>query len=176
MAEENQVKLVPHSEIQMLGVPLGSDAFVAGFVEKKLLGRLQDTIVKLIDFEDIQAATYLLRISYSIVRAVHFMRTTPLKQWKEQGDKFDGMMRNAAERILGFPMSNDAFKQAALTPKLGGLGLRKTAEHADFAYGASWHESQWQAKETWVRPNQVPESHMSQSAARFGSTRKPTLS
>jgi len=38
--EENQVKLVPHSEIQMLGVPLGSDAFVTGFVEKKLIGRL----------------------------------------------------------------------------------------------------------------------------------------
>ena len=75
------------------------------------------------------------------------------------------MMRNAAERILGFPMSND--KQAALIPKLGGLGLRKTTEHADFAYGASWHESQWQAKETWVRPNQVPESHISQSAASF---------
>src|SRR4029079_12762541 len=39
VAEENQVKLVPHSEIQMLGVPLGSDAFVSDFVEKKLLGR-----------------------------------------------------------------------------------------------------------------------------------------
>jgi len=34
-----QIKLVPHSEIQMLGVPLGSDAFVSEFVEKKLLGR-----------------------------------------------------------------------------------------------------------------------------------------
>jgi hypothetical protein len=45
--------------------------------------------------------------------------------------------------------------------------LRKTTQHADFAYGASWHESQWQAKETWVRPIQVPESHISQSAASF---------
>ena len=75
------------------------------------------------------------------------------------------MIRNAAERILGFPMTNDAFRQASLTPKLGGLGLRKATEHADFAYGASWHESQWQAKESWVRPDQVPESHVSQSAA-----------
>jgi hypothetical protein len=34
----------------------------------------------LVDFEDSQAASYLLRVSYSIVRAVHFMRTTPLEK------------------------------------------------------------------------------------------------
>src|SRR6187402_454682 len=72
------VAFVPHSEIQMLGVPLGCDEFVSKFVEKKLLGRLQCTVDKLVDFEDSQASSYLLRVSYSIVRAVHFMRTTPL--------------------------------------------------------------------------------------------------
>ena len=82
--ESDQIKLVPHSEIQMLGVPLGSDAFVSEFVEKKLLGRLLSTVNRLVEFEDTQAATYLLRVSYSIVRAVHFMRTTPLHQWQKQ--------------------------------------------------------------------------------------------
>jgi len=128
VSEENQVKLVPHSEIQMLGVPLGSDAFVSEFVEKKLLGRLLATVTRLEDFEDSQAATYLLRVSYSIVRAVHFMRTTPLRQWRKQAATFDSMMRRAIERILGFPMSDSTFTQACLTPKLGGLGLRKTTE------------------------------------------------
>jgi hypothetical protein len=167
VSEENQVKLVPHSEIPMLGVPLSSDAFVASFVEKKLLGRLQVTIAKLISFEDTQAASFLLRVSYSIVRAVHFMRTTPLRQWKDQSNEFDGMLRGGAEKILGFPMSDATFQQAALTPKLGGLGLRKTAEHADFAYSASWHESQKQARETWTRPDQVPETHVAQTVASF---------
>jgi hypothetical protein len=41
-------------------------------------------------------------VSFSIVRAVHFMRTTPLAQWKEQAEKFDNMIRSAIERILGF--------------------------------------------------------------------------
>jgi hypothetical protein len=68
--------MVPHREIQMLGVPLGDDAFVSGFVEKRLIGKLFDTIDKLVNFEDSQAASYLLRVSYSIVRAVHFMRHT----------------------------------------------------------------------------------------------------
>jgi hypothetical protein len=82
VSDDNQVKLVPHSEIQMLGVPLGNVAFVSEFVERKLLGRLQETVAKLVEFEDTQAASYLLRVSYSIVRAVHFMRTTPLHQWR----------------------------------------------------------------------------------------------
>ena len=51
------------------------------------------------EFEDTQAATYLLRVSFSIVRAVHFMRTTPLEQWHEQASKFDGMIRTAIEKI-----------------------------------------------------------------------------
>ena len=60
----------------MLGVPLGDAAFVSEFVDGKLLGRLQETVNRLVECEDTQAATYLLRVSYSIVRAVHFMRTT----------------------------------------------------------------------------------------------------
>jgi hypothetical protein len=167
VSAENQVKLVPHSEIQMLGVPLGDDAFVSDFVEKKLLGRLQETVSKLVEFEDTQAASYLLRVSYSIVRAVHFMRTTPLRQWREQGEKFDGMVRTAAERILGFPMQERVYAQAAITPKLGGLGLRKSVEQADLAYSASWHESQKQAREVWVRPVQVNEAYVSQKDASY---------
>jgi hypothetical protein len=99
VAEDEQVKLVPHSQIQMLGVPLGSDGFVSDFVEKKLLGRLLDTVNRLVEFHDTQAAAYLLRVSFSIVRAVHFMRTTPLAQWREQASKFDVMVRNAIEDI-----------------------------------------------------------------------------
>ena len=45
----------------MLGVPLGSDAFVSEFVEKKLLGRLLSTVNRLVEFEDTQAVTYLLK-------------------------------------------------------------------------------------------------------------------
>jgi hypothetical protein len=151
----------------MLGVPLGSDGFVSEFVEKKLLGRLQNTVNKLVDFEDSQAALYLLRVSYSIVRAVHFMRTTPLPQWHEQAVKFDGMIRQASEDILGFSMTDETFAQACLTPTLGGLGLRKSVEHADLAFSASWHESRRQSGETWVPLPQVSEEYTSQKEASY---------
>lgn len=98
-----QVKLVPHSEIQMLEVPLGNVSFVSDFVEKKLLGRLQDTVDRLVEFEDTQAASYLLRVSYSIVRAVHFMRTTPLEQWKKQAEKFEHKDSESDREHTGLP-------------------------------------------------------------------------
>ena len=167
VAEAEQIKLVPHSEIQMLGVPLGDDEFVSGFVRKKLLGRLSETVEKLVSFEDTQAASYLLRVSYSIVRAVHFMRTTPLRQWQKEGEEFDRMVCDAAGRMLGHFFDARTFAQAALTPKLGGLGLRKSVEHAGFAYSASWHESRLQAGEDWDRPGQVSAVHVGQKEASY---------
>ena len=165
--EEDQVKLIPTSEIQMLGVPLGSDVFTAAFVDKKLFSRLHTTIGQLVEFEDSQSALYLLRISFSIVRAVHFMRSTPLRQWKEQGARFDDLIRDAAEKILGFPMTDETYAQASLTPTLGGLGLRRTTEHADLAFSASWHESQETAAEVWDRPAGVSEELKPQKLASF---------
>ena len=121
----------------------------------------------MVGLEDTQSETYLLRVSYSIVRAVHFMRTTPLRQWKKEGVEFDEMVCDAAGRIIGHPFDVRTFTQAALTPKLGGLGLRKSVEHADFAYSAHWHESRVQSRETWVRPHQVGEVHVRQALASY---------
>ena len=101
------------------------------------------------------------------MRAVHFMRTTPLHQWLKQAVTFDAMMRSAIERILGFPMSNLTFAQVCLTPKLGGLGLRRTVEHADLAFHASWHESQSTARETWVPRADQPAIYLPQQEASF---------
>jgi len=69
------------------------------------------------------------------------MRTTPLAQWREQASKFAGMIRNAI--LKGSWGSRwTTFVQTCLTPRLGGLGLRKVVEHADLAYHASWHSQE----------------------------------
>lgn len=78
------------------------------------------------------------------------------------------MMRKAIEGILGFPMDNMTFAQVCLTPKLGGLGLRKVIEHANLAFQASWHESQKTAAEPWwVRPDGVPAVGVPQTLASY---------
>ena len=87
------MELVPTSKIQMLGVPLGSDDFVADFVGKELLPTTKRVAEKLANFEDPQVAMYLLRLSYGIIRANHFMRTTPLSQWNAHAVAFDEIIR-----------------------------------------------------------------------------------
>jgi len=126
------VPLVPTEEIVMLGVPLGSKSKNAAYVERKLFSRLDKVTDKLKDFDDSQSAFYLLRVSFSIVRATHFMRTTPLSNWTSEALKFDSEIRTAAEAILGFTFEDESsYLQACLTPSLGGLGLRRTVVHAD---------------------------------------------
>ena len=102
------------------------------------------------DFDDTQAAFFLLRTSFTIVRATHFMRTTPLVQWSEQAVKFDESVRDVAENILGYRFPEHTYRQACLTPRLGGLGLRKVVDHAEIAFAASWTESRNTCGEKWV--------------------------
>ena len=104
---------------------LGSDEKAAVYVERKLLHKLSIMVDRLADFDDIQSAFFLLRTSFSIVRATHFMRTTPLAKWRKQAKRFDKEIWDAAQNILGLVFSEQSWKQACLTPRLGGLGLRK---------------------------------------------------
>ena len=153
--EKEGVVLVPTEEICILGVPLGSSSWSAAFVKKGLFSRVKVAMERLKNLNDSQSALYLLRVSYGIVRATHFMRTTPLVQWKELAVEFDQEVRAAAEAILGVLFDDRAYDQASLTPSLGGLGLRRVVDHADAAFAASWRESQITARETWDKPAQV---------------------
>jgi hypothetical protein len=134
----------------MLGVPLGSDKFVSKFVGDKLSRKMEAVASRVADFYDTQAAFFLLRTSFTIVRATHFMRTTPLVQWSEQASKFDSSVRDVAENILGYRFPDHTYRQSCLTPRLGGMGLRKVVDHAEIAFAASWTESRNTCGEKWV--------------------------
>ena len=110
-----QVTLVPTSEIQMLGVPLGK---VPKYVEDRLIASTTKVMAKLVEFDDSQAAMYLLRLSYGIVRANHFMRTTPM------AEKFDRCVRDAVAQIIGTTFPGESYTQSCMSTKVGGLGSR----------------------------------------------------
>jgi hypothetical protein len=78
------------------------------------------------------------------------MRTTPLVQWSEQASKFDSSVRDVAENILGYRFPEHTYRQSCLTPRLGGMGLRKVVDHAEIAFAASWTESRNTCGEKWV--------------------------
>ena len=159
------VPLTEIDNVHMLGVPLGSDVNTSAFIEDKLIGRAKAVMEKLSVFEDSQSALFLLRLSFASVRAVHFMRTTPLASWSRQADDFDNLVRVTAEQILGCAFPSAAYEQACLSPSVGGLGLRRVSVHADAAFAASWHEARRVCDEKWLRPGFIPEVYRPQSMA-----------
>ena len=162
----DQVALVPTSEVQMLGVPLGSAEFVSNFVSGKLLTNSTKVMAKLAEFDDPQAAMYLLRLSYGIVRANHFMRTTPLPQWEAVAAKFDVCVRDTVAQILGTTFPGDSYVQACVSTKIGGLGIRRVVDHADGAFIASRHFARLFCKEEkWVTPTLCGSGFSPQSVA-----------
>ncbi len=86
-----QVKMVPTDDICMLGVPMGvgnETSFSGTYVQKKL-EKTSQIMSTLAEFEDAQYAFFLLRTSYNITRATHFMRTTPLHLWRQKAVDYD---------------------------------------------------------------------------------------
>lgn len=134
-------------------VQLVPDPFVADYVERELLPTTEKVTQQLVEFEDTQSAMYLLRLSFGIVRANHFMRTTPLRQWEEQAKKFDATIRGATELIIKHNLPSAAYDQACVSTRFGGLGIRKVV----IAFAASYNESHAQCGETWMNVTKVPE-------------------
>ena len=160
------VELVPTDKITMLGVPLGSNEFVSKYVDQELVAAAKKFMKELSDFEDTQIGLYLLRISFGIVRAVHFMRTTPFNQWAKQAQQFDSEVRNTVESLIGRPLPPHAYRQACITTRYGGLGMRRVEDHATSAFSASWRECASNCGETWTLPpgclpNVVSQKHAS---------------
>jgi hypothetical protein len=161
----DQVELVPTSKIQMLGVPLGGEDFVSEYVARELLPLTTRVTKQLAEFDDTQAAMYLLRLSYGIIRANHFMRTTPLAQWRKHAITFDEIIRNTTEFILKQPLPPDAYDQACVSTRFGGLGIRKIVDHGPMAFNASWASSRFQCHEQWLNDDAVPDSPLPQRPA-----------
>ena len=89
---------------------------------------------------DTQAAIFLLRLSFGIVRATHFTRTTPITLWTKQAEQFDAKVRDTVFQILGLQQTPEAYDQISVSTTIGGLGIRRVLDHAKGAFTASWHE------------------------------------
>ena len=103
------IPVTPLFDLSILGVPLGPSDSASPFVYKRLFDNLRPIYDKLVSFEDTQAASFLLRVSFSAVRATHFMRTTPLSVWRSVALSFDSSVRRTFESIVGFPLSPGSF-------------------------------------------------------------------
>ena len=77
---------------------------------------------------------YLLRHSCNASRMTYLSRTTPLRHCRAALLSFDDGLRHAFQVSLGFSLSPNAWAQAVLPLRHGGLGLQSAAAVADAAY------------------------------------------
>ena len=106
----------------LLGNPLGTEDFVKGFVLDTVL-KVQSFTDKLVDLHNPQVALYLIRHSLRIARVTHMLRCIDPTVIKPQIDGFDAVLFSALGQICANDISADAWIQAGLPIRMGGLGL-----------------------------------------------------
>ena len=121
----------------LLANPLGTEDFVKGFVSDTVL-KVQSFTDKLGDLHNPQVALYLLRHSLGIARVTHMLRCIDPTVIKPQIDGFDAVLFSALGQICADDISADAWIQARLPIRMGGLGLTHARSVSASAYAASF--------------------------------------
>ena len=133
---EVRCSLLPNLDI--LGAPIGDylhcSKFIAGRCaeSRKLLSGLVDVAAV-----DLQVAVSLLRMCGSFCRMVHIARVTPPSLATDALRSFDEEVKQCFVMCSAINVTNDAWSQAQLGLKFGGLGLRSLSHHAAAAFIAS---------------------------------------
>ena len=118
--------LLPNLDI--LGAPIGDYLhFIAGRCaeSRKLLSSLVDVAAV-----NIQVAVSLLRMCGSFCRMVRIARVTPPSLASDGLRSFDEEVKQCFVMCSAINVTNDAWSQAQLGLKFGGLGLRSLSHHA----------------------------------------------
>ena len=132
---------IPSSNVpnfELLGIPIGDTALCSSSIARKcsspsaLFSHLED-----IGSSDPHVALILLRHCASFCKLIHLTRGTPSSSEVEALKDFDLADANCFTNCTGLDISVDAWKQAQLSPRRGGLGLRPLSLHAPAAYISS---------------------------------------
>ena len=100
--------------------------------------KVQSFTDKLGDLHNPQVALYLLRHSLGIARVTHMLRCIDPTVIKPQIDGFDAVLFSALGQICADDISADAWIQAGLPIRMGGLGLTHARSVSASAYVASF--------------------------------------
>jgi hypothetical protein len=125
-----------HDGVELLGSPIGSEAFCKASLAKKLekIGILLQNLSLL---EDTQMEMFALRSCLSFCKLSYILRTCRSSIITAETASFDEMVKSTLSSILGTPVNEATWKQSVLPISLGGLGLRSTFQHAPAAYISS---------------------------------------
>ena len=120
--------------VELLGCPLwGSLNFYSDCFDRSLL-RLSQAHALLGDLEDPQVELHLLRSCLGVCKVTHLLRCVPPDVVQSFLPRFDALLRSSLDRICRCGLSDNAWCQATLPFRLGGLGLRDSVSTIVAAY------------------------------------------
>ncbi len=121
---------------ELLGAPVGHDAFCLQHTEKRVTAATE-LLEALGALENAQVALHLLRQCAGFCKLSYLARVVPPTVHTETLFSLDGAVRACLEQLSNSSPSDDSWAQAQLSLKAGGLGLRSAGRHAPAAYLAS---------------------------------------
>ena len=148
------IKQVEEPGVKLLGSPIGSDAFIAKFVKKKV-EKIKSITAELPSLHQPHLEFVLLRSCLALPKIVFTLRTADPSLFPLLLQEFDSTTREALCRICGGPVSDFSWEQAKLPISMGGLGLRAAEDHAAAAYSTSFLSSQQLLRSILHRPDQA---------------------
>ena len=119
----------------LLGTPIGS----VGLIDSILMSKVDKLkiIEERLQHLSSQDALLILRNSMAIPKVLYILRTAPC-YLSDQLNTFDDALRSILSDVLNSDLSNEqAWLQASLHVRAGGLGVRRAAQLAPSAYLAS---------------------------------------
>jgi ubiquitin carboxyl-terminal hydrolase 44/49 len=130
----SQIIRVPNRGVELLGSPIGSQEFMREFVKQRV-EKISTVDLQLEEMDDAQIELALLRGCLGFGKVVHLLRTCPPPDILEALEGFDDRLRSRIASILRAPfLEVDAWKQASLPIRLGGLGITHTVPLAGPAF------------------------------------------
>ncbi|KAL5482271.1 hypothetical protein EMCRGX_G022577 [Ephydatia muelleri] len=131
--------LMCHTMLELLGAPIGDSEYCNQFISRKhqaalaLLSTLEE-----IGSLDPQVALALLCLCSGFCKLIHIARVTPPHLILDAMQRYDADIRCSFANCTGVDASDTAWKQAKMSLRRGGLGLRSLADHSSAAYIASF--------------------------------------
>ena len=130
------VRIITEGGVRVLGSPLGSEEFVKKYLEESV-EKCRVISEQLPRLEDNMSSYILTRSCLGLSKFNFHLRTIDCSQFPAILTKFDTMMRDNINSIVGSVLSNTSYDQACLPVSLSGLGIKRVTDHKLCAYVAS---------------------------------------
>lgn len=116
------IDTTPKQGLPLLGVPVGTDEYMASHVNDKL-EQSQSLLTSLAAVPDPQIRFHLHRLTASTCKMLHLFRLLPPDFASPFASQFDSMQLTAYSKFHNVQLNNDAIRQVQLPMRYGGHGL-----------------------------------------------------